>query len=161
MFTPSAYGEQMDALTLEELSADTAQQANTLELLPGQERFANPVTYEQADTTIDVANTWNRVIRSGDEVVGFVRAYFDPDFATDELRCCVWRVSVSASAQGKGVGRFAIEAVKEEALRRGFDHLSVLWQAGDEGPGNFFRKLGFIETGQSGYGDVIGSLPLR
>jgi diamine N-acetyltransferase len=161
MFTPSAYGEQMDALTLEELSADTAQQANTLELLPGQERFANPVTYEQADNTIDVTNTWSRVIRSGDEVVGFVRAYFDPDFATDELRCCVWRVSVSASAQGKGVGRFAIEAVKEEALRRGFDHLSVLWQAGDEGPGNFFRKLGFIETGQSGYGDVIGSLPLR
>ena len=47
----------MDALILEELSADTAQQANTLELLPGQERFANPVTYEQADTTIDVANT--------------------------------------------------------------------------------------------------------
>jgi diamine N-acetyltransferase len=101
------------------------------------------------------------VIRSGDEVVGFVRAYFDPDFATEELRCCVWRVSVSASAQGKGVGRFAIEAVKREALRRGFHHLSVLWQAGDEGPGNFFRKLGFIETGQSDYGDAIGSLPLR
>lgn len=151
----------MDALTLEELSADTAQQANTLELLPGQERFANPVTYEQADTSIDVANTWSRVIRSGDEVVGFVRAYFDPEYTTDELRCCVWRVSVSAGAQGKGVGRFAIEAVKQEALRRGFDHLSVLWQAGDEGPGNFFRKLGFIETGQSDYGDVIGSLPLR
>ena len=151
----------MDALTLEELSADTAQQANTLELLPGQERFANPVTYEQADTSIDVANTWSRVIRAGDEVVGFVRAYFDPDFTTEELRCCVWRVSVSAGAQGKGVGRFAIEAVKQEALRRGFDHLSVLWQAGDEGPGNFFRKLGFIETGQSDYGDVIGSLPLR
>lgn len=151
----------MDALILEELSADTAQQANTLELLPGQERFANPVTYEQADTTIDVANTWSRVIRSGDEVVGFVRAYFDPDYATDELRCCVWRVSVSADAQGKGVGRFAIEAVKQEALRRGFDQLSVVWQADDEGPGNFFRKLGFIETGQSDYGDVIGSLPLR
>ena len=151
----------MDALTLEELSADTAQQANSLELLPGQERFANPVTYEQADTSIDVANTWSRVIRAGDEVVGFVRADFDPDFTTEELRCCVWRVSVSAGAQGKGVGRFAIEAVKQEALRRGFDHLSVLWQAGDEGPGNFFRKLGFIETGQSDYGDVIGSLPLR
>ena len=151
----------MDALTLEELSADTAQHANTLELLPGQERFANPVTYEQAGNTVEVSKTWSRVIRSGDEVVGFVRAYFDPDFATEELRCCVWRVSVSASAQGKGVGRFAIEAAKQEALHRGFDHLSVLWQAGDEGPGKFFHKLGFIETGQSDYGDVIGSLALR
>ncbi len=151
----------MDALTLEELSADTAEQANTLELLPGQERFANPVTYEQADTSIDVAHTWSRVIRSGDEVVGFVRAYFDPEFAIEELRCCVWRVSVAAEAQGKGVGRFAIEAVKREALDRGFDHLTVLWQAGDEGPGNFFHKLGFIDIGQSDYGDVIGSMPLR
>lgn len=151
----------MDALILEELSADTAEQANTLELLPGQERFANPATYEQAGTTIDIGYTWSRVVRSGDEVVGFVRAYFDPNYATEELRCCVWRISVSASAQGKGVGRFAIEAVKQEALARGFDHLTVLWQAGDEGPGNFFHKLGFIETGQSDFGDVIGSLQLR
>ena len=103
----------MDAFTLEELSAATAEQANTLEMLPGQERFANPVTYEQANETIEVTNTWSRVIRSGGEVVGFVRAYFDPDYATEELRCCVWRVSVSANAQGKGVGHFAIEAVKQ------------------------------------------------
>lgn len=151
----------MDAFTLEELSAATAEQANTLEMLPGQERFANPVTYEQADGTIEVTNTWSRVIRSGGEVVGFVRAYFDSDYATEELRCCVWRVSVSANAQGKGVGRFAIEAVKREALRRGFDHLSVLWQSSDEGPGNFFGKLGFTETGQSDYGDTIGTMPLR
>lgn len=151
----------MASFTLEELSADTAEQANTLEMLPGQERFANPVTYEQADGTIEVTNTWSRVIRSGGEVVGFVRAYFDSDYATEELRCCVWRVSVSANAQGKGVGRFAIEAVKREALQRGFDQLSVLWQSSDEGPGNFFRKLGFTETGQSDYGDTIGTMPLR
>jgi diamine N-acetyltransferase len=161
MLTTSAYGGEMAAFTLEELSADTAEQANTLEMLPGQERFANPVTYEQADGTIEVTNTWSRVIRSGGEVVGFVRAYFDSDYATEELRCCVWRVSVSANAQGKGVGRFAIEAVKREALQRGFSHLSALWQSSDEGPGNFFRKLGFTETGQSDYGDTIGTMPLR
>jgi diamine N-acetyltransferase len=161
MLTTSAYGGEMASFTLEELSADTAEQANTLEMLPGQERFANPVTYEQADGTIEVTNTWSRVIRSGGEVVGFVRAYFDSDYATEELRCCVWRVSVSANAQGKGVGRFAIEAVKREALQRGFDQLSVLWQSSDEGPGNFFRKLGFTETGQSDYGDTIGTMPLR
>jgi diamine N-acetyltransferase len=59
------------------------------------------------------------------------------------------------------VGRFAIEAVKREALQRGFSHLSALWQSGDEGPGSFFRKLGFTETGQSDYGDTIGTMPLR
>jgi diamine N-acetyltransferase len=150
----------MDALTLEELSADTAHQANSLELLPGQENFANPVTYEHAGATIELSRMWSRVIRDGDEVVGLVRAYFDQDYSHEALRCCVWRVTVAASAQGRGVGRFAIDAVRAEALNQGFPALSVVWQAGDAGPENFFHRLGFQENGVTEYGEKIGSLPL-
>ena len=67
----------MTGLTLQELSADTALQANSLELLPGQEQFETPVTYENADAGLDHSKTWGRVITRGDEVLGFVRAYFD------------------------------------------------------------------------------------
>jgi diamine N-acetyltransferase len=151
----------MEPLILEELSATTAQQANSLELLPGQEQFANPVTYENADASIEISKTWSRVIRQGDTVVGFVRAYFDADNPHEELRCCVWRVTVAGSAQGQGVGRLAIEAVKNEAIAQGFDTLTVVWQAGDAGPGNFFHKLGFVDTGITEYGDTIGAMPLR
>jgi diamine N-acetyltransferase len=150
----------MDPLKLEELSATTAEQANSLELLPGQEQFANPVTYEHADSSIEISKTWSRVICQGDEVLGFVRAYFDAENPHDELRCCVWRVSVAGSAQGKGVGRFAIEAVKNEARAQGFSTLTAVWQAGDKGPGEFFRKLGFVETGTTEYGDTVGALSL-
>lgn len=151
----------MEPLLLEELSATTAQQANSLELLPGQEQFVTPVTYENADSLIEISKTWSRVVCQGDEVQGFVRAYFDAENPHDELRCCVWRVSVAGSAQGRGVGRFAIEAVKAEALRQGFDTLTVVWQTGDAGPGEFFHKLGFADTGVTEYGDTIGALSLR
>jgi diamine N-acetyltransferase len=150
----------MTGLELRELSADTAMQANSLELRPGQEQFETPVTYANADSTLDNAKTWGRVITLDDEVVGFVRAYFDSSHSDEALRCCVWRVSVAASAQGKGVGRFAIDAAKEEARAQGFTTLTAVWSGGDEGPGEFFRHLGFQESGVTEYGDTIGSLAL-
>lgn len=150
----------MTGLMLRELSADTAMQANSLELRPGQEQFETPVTYANADATLDPTKTWSRVITLDDEVVGFIRAYFDSTHPDEALRCCVWRVSVSASAQGQGVGRFAVEAVIEEASDRGFTTLTALWSGDEEGPGEFFRRLGFEEKGVTEYGDTIGSLSL-
>lgn len=150
----------MEGLTLEDLSANTALAANSLELRPGQEQFANPVTYEHADASVDHTKTWSKVVLLDGQVVGVVRAHFDAGHAQDELRSCIWRISVSASAQGKGVGRFAIEAVKDEARSRGFHTLTVVWTPGEKGPGEFFRKLGFVDSGKTQYGDVIGSLPL-
>jgi diamine N-acetyltransferase len=150
----------MTGLVLRELSADTAIQANSLELRPGQEQFETPVTYANADPTLDPTKTWSRVITLNDDVVGFVRAYFDSSHPDEALRCCVWRVSVAASAQGQGVGRFAIDAVREEARAQGFTALTAVWSGGDEGPGEFFRHLGFHESGVTEYGDTIGSLTL-
>lgn len=160
MFTQTPYAKQMTDLALQELSAATAQAANSLELRPGQEQFETPITYANADESLDGSKTWGRVITQGGDVVGFVRAYFDSSHPEAALRCCVWRVSVAASAQGQGVGRFAIEAVQEEARAQGFQTLTAVWSADDAGPGEFFRRLGFVETGSTEYGDTIGSLAL-
>lgn len=148
----------MTDLRLEELSASNALAASTLELRPGQEEFANPTTYVQADATIDPARAWSRVIMDGDTVVGVVRAYFDPDYPDEELRSCLWNISVSADAQGTGVGRFAIAAVVQEAQDRGLSQLSVMWEDGEHGPGQFFRRMGFEDRGVTRYGDRIGVL---
>lgn len=150
----------MDGLRLDELSARTALAANSLELRPGQEQFTTPVTYQNADATIDPAMTWSRVVLLGDDVVGFVRAHFDQDNPQVELRCCVWRITVSGEAQGQGVGRFAIDSVKDEARHRGFSALTAVWTPGEAGPGQFFHRLGFEDSGVTEYGDTIGSLPL-
>ena len=150
----------MPDLVLEELSASTAVAANGLELRPGQQAFATPTTYTQEEQGIDPSKAWARVIKQGDEVVGFVRAYCDPEHPKEELRCCIWRITVAGSHQGVGVGRFAVEAVIDEAKRQECKSLTVMWTPGDEGPGEFFHHLGFVDVGDSAYGDRIGSLAL-
>ena len=150
----------MDNLRLEELSAATAQQANSLELVPGQEAFETPVTYEHYESSLNLANTWSRVIIAGDEVVGFVRAHFDATHDQPELRSALWRVSVAASAQGQGVGRFAVASASDEARSHGLSEITAVWSSDDKGPGDFFHKLGFHDSGVTEYGDQIGTLAL-
>lgn len=160
MFTWFGYLSEMENLRLEELSAANAQQANSIELVPGQEAFETPVTYEHYESSLNLANTWSRVIIADEEVVGFVRAHFDSQHEQPELRSALWRVSVAASAQGQGVGRFAITAASEEARTHGLTELTAVWSPDDKGPGDFFHKLGFHDSGITEYGDQIGTLSL-
>lgn len=148
----------MSELRLEELSASNIVAANSLSLRPGQEQFIAPVTYSAESSVINPATTWQRVVLLDGKVVGFVQANFDPNESREELRACIWRINVDADLQGKGVGRFAVEAVLEEARSRGFDHITVMWERGPGGPGDFFHRIGFVDVGESAYGDVIGSL---
>lgn len=150
----------MPELRLEELSAKTIVAANNLTLRRGQEQFVTPPSYAIADNFINPITSWPRVVLDGDTVVGFIRGNFDPDAQQDEFRSCIWRVTVSGEHQGTGVGRFAVWALAEEAKSRGFDRLTALWEPGDEGPEDFFLKVGFTIVGQTQYGENIGALSL-
>jgi len=150
----------MAELRLEELNASNIVAANSLSLKPGQEQFIAPVTYAAEASVVNPDTAWQRVALSGDRVVGFIHGNFDPENEHEEFRACIWRINVDAEAQGKGVGRFLAHALAEEAKRRGFDHITVLWEPGDEGPGEFFHRIGFKDIGETQYGDVIGSLQL-
>ncbi|BDZ63780.1 GNAT family N-acetyltransferase [Agromyces mangrovi Wang et al. 2018] len=150
----------MGDLRLEELSASNVVAANSLSLKPGQEQFVAPVTYSAETTVVNPATTWQRVVLQGDRVVGFIHGNFDPDEEREEFRACLWRINVDADVQGKGVGRFLAEALAREAKARGFDHVTVMWEPGDQGPGEFFHRIGFRDVGESEYGDIIGTLAL-
>jgi len=148
----------MSALRLEELSAKTIVAANGLTLRPGQEQFVTPVSYSAADAYVNPTTTWARVVLDGDDVVGFIRGNFDADNPRPEFRSCIWRINVDATAQGRGVGKFAVHALADEARQRGFDTVTVIWETGEEGPGEFFRRIGFVEIGETEYGEKIGAL---
>lgn len=150
----------MGQLRLEELSAKTIVAANNITLRRGQEQFVTPPSYAMADAYLNPVTTWPRVVLDGETVVGFIRGNFDPDAAQEEFRSCVWRVSVAADSQGSGVGSFAVRALAEEAKTRGFDHLTALWEPGDDGPEEFFLHVGFVITGQTQYGENIGTLTI-
>ena len=140
----------MAELRLEELYASNIVAANNLSLKPGQEQFIAPVTYS---AEASVVNPDDRVAarraRSRTKVVGFIHGNFDPENAHEEFRACIWRINVDAEAQGKGVGRFLAQALAEEAKRRGFDRITVMWEPGEEGPEAFFHRIGFVDVGET------------
>ncbi|CAN5271074.1 GNAT family N-acetyltransferase [soil metagenome] len=150
----------MGDLRLEELSAKTIVAANGLTLRPGQEQFVTPPSYAIADAYINPVTSWPRVVLDGETVVGFIRGNFDPDSPQEEFRSCIWRVNVAADAQGSGVGRFAVVALADEARQRGFSQLTAIWEAGEEGPEDFFLHTGFTVVGETQYGEKIGALAL-
>lgn len=150
----------MGTLRLEELSAKTIVAANNLTLRRGQEQFVTPPSYAIADSDINPITSWPRVVLDDDTVVGFVRGNFDPESTREEFRSCIWRVSVDASAQGHGVGRFAVLALADEARSRGFSRIYSIWEPGEEGPEQFFLRVGFSIIGQSQYGENIGVLDI-
>ncbi len=150
----------MGELKLEELSAQNIVAANTLSLKPGQEQFIAPVSYSVAASVINPATSWQRVVLLDGVVAAFIHGNFDPTSEHEEFRACIWRINVDADAQGQGVGTFAAQALAAEARDRGLDHVSVIWEPGDDGPEAFFHHLGFVDVGETPYGETIGSLKL-
>lgn len=150
----------MGTLQLEELSATTIVAVNALSMKPGQEQFITPVSYAAAAAVTPLDSAWQRVIVEDGQVVGFVHGNFDPDNANEEFRACLWRINVDANAQGKGVGTFAVNALLDEAKRRGLSRVTVLWERGELGPEEFFLHTGFKPAGETAYGEVIGAIDL-
>ena len=149
----------MPELRIEELSASNISAANTLSLKPGQEQFITPVSYSAAAAVNDPNVTWQRVVVDGDEVVGFIMGSFDPD-AGDEWSSILWRINVDAEDQGRGVGLFAVNALADEARRRGQSRLYVIWELGELGPQEFFLRAGFSPVGETQYGEILGAMDL-
>lgn len=150
----------MAELRLQELSATTAAQANGLTLKPGQEEFLAPQTYTHYEDQIDPSHSWPRVVVDGDDVVGYIMGHFDESASEDFFRAALWRINVSASAQGSGVGRFAVHALADEARARGFERITVVWEPGEAGPEKFFEAVGFRVIGETPYGEKLGALDL-
>lgn len=148
----------MTELRLEELSAATIVAVNSLSLKPGQEQFIAPVSYGTAATVMNPRTSWQRVVLEHDEVVGFISANFDPDEPHERFRSVLWRINVDADDQGRGVGRFAVEALVDEARARGMDHVNVIYESGEEGPGAFFTRVGFEPVGETEYGETVAEI---
>ncbi|OIJ34007.1 MULTISPECIES: GNAT family N-acetyltransferase [unclassified Microbacterium] len=148
----------MSELRMVELSAATIVAVNNLSLKPGQEQFLAPVSYGIAATVINPQTSWQRVILDRNEVVGFVSANFDDEAPEEHFRSVLWRINVDADDQGRGIGRFAVENLIDEARNRGVDHVNVIYEAGEDGPEAFFRRVGFTPVGETAYGEVIAQI---
>ena len=135
-------------------------EACRLAVRPDQERHVWPVAVSLAEAYARPTIAWPRLVLRDGELVGFVMGGFDPESPVWFFRAGIWRLNVAAGAQRSGVGRFAVRAVLDEALRRGAAEATVLWVPGEDGPEGFFRRMGFSDTGER-FGDrAVGRLAL-
>ena len=95
------------------------------------------------------------LIYNGDELVGFIMAAFDPGNADDLYHSYLWRLNIGADHQGEGYGRFAVECLCQEVLRRGQYRLTVSYHLDQHGPEGFYLNLGFRRTGKENQGEII------
>jgi diamine N-acetyltransferase len=145
---------------LEPVTQENVRAACGLKLRTDQEHLVAPVAWSLADayTMPDIA--WPRLIYDGDQLVGFVMAAFAQGHDNPVFHSHLWRLNIGAERQGKGYGRFAVEEVCHEAMRRGHSRLTVGYHEGQHGPEEFYRRLGFRPTGEYNHGEAIAERTL-
>lgn len=148
---------------LRELTPNNVEDACRIAVRPEQERFVSPVAWSLAEAYVHPGVAWPRLIVDDGRPVGFLMGFFDivwdPDHPEhpDERRSGLWRLNIAAEHQGKGYGRFAVEAVCAEVRRRGGHRAVTTWEPGADGPERFYLRLGFRPTGETSGGQVVGA----
>ena len=71
------------SLHLQEITPDNLETAISLKVRPDQEHAVAPVVKSLAEAYVHPGIAWPRLICDGDEVVGFLMAFFDIDWTGD------------------------------------------------------------------------------
>jgi diamine N-acetyltransferase len=150
----------MSTPRLEPITRDNVYAACGVTVRPDQQHLVAPVVMSLAEAYAYGETAWPRLVLDDGAAVAFVMGGFDPDAPVDAFRCGIWRLNVAAEHQGRGYGRFAVDAVLAEARRRGSNRATVLWKPGPDGPERFYLRLGFRPTGEILQEEVVGEISL-
>ena len=130
-------------VSLREITKETLRDVLRLSVAPEQERYVanNSVSIAQAHFHKDA---WFRAIYAGDTPVGFVMLSDIPEKAEYFL----WRFMIDRNHQRKGYGKRALELLVEHVRTRpGATHLYTSYKVGDGSPEEFYKRFGFVPTG--------------
>lgn len=109
-----------------------------------QNTFVAPNSYSLAEALFN-PKAWYRAIYAGKAPVGFVMLEDDPEAEKYYL----WRFMIAPHFQKRGFGAQAIAAVIEYVKSRpGASELLLSYIDHEQGPAEFYRGLGFSETGE-------------
>lgn len=151
-------------VSLREITRATVWSICDLKTTPAQERFCGP-NVDSLIETLFAKDVWFRAIYAGETPVGFVMVAYHSDArgpvdpATGEH--FLWRLMLDRDRQRKGYGQRTVKQVIEH-LRSlpGATYLVTSCGVGNGSPRDFYRKLGFEETGEIVDDEVVLRLPL-
>lgn len=88
---------------------------------------------------------WIRGVLRNSEPAGFIMC---ADQTEQQKDSWLWRLLVDKSHQGFGVGTFAVTSVIERYRELGMQRILTAWHPSEGNAGDFYKKFGFIETGE-------------
>jgi diamine N-acetyltransferase len=145
----------LTGLRLEPVTQENVRAACKLKTRPDQKDLVAPVAWSLAEAYTMPDIVWPRLICGGGQLLGFIMAVFDPEDENALFHSYLCRMNIGAEHQGKGYGRFAVEALCQEAIRRGQYRLTVSYHPYQHGPEGFYRRLGFHPTGEYNDDEVV------
>lgn len=152
-----------DTVRLVEITPDNARAVEALVTHKSQERFVAPVLCSFADALIRKVKDgvpvvpWYRAIDADGELAGFVMLTAVTDSRPEPY---LWRLLVDRRHQRRGIGVQTLEAVVEVCRDWGAESLAVSWVEGRGSPEPFYRRHGFVPTGEVKEDEVVARLPL-
>jgi diamine N-acetyltransferase len=143
-------------VTLREITKDTVRSVIKLDVADRQKGFVAPNSVSIAQAHFEPKG-WFRAVYAGEDPVGFVMVYEDPD----KPEYYLWRFMIDHHHQGNGYGRRALELVIERV--RGLPSATRLltsYVPGEGSPGDFYHRMGFVDTGDVEGDELVTALPL-
>lgn len=100
---------------------------------------------------------WMRGVLRNSAPAGFVMCADQTEQQKDPW---LWRLLVDKSHQGFGVGTFAVTAVIERYRELGMQRVLTSWHPSEGNAGDFYKRFGFIETGEKIDEEIVAELKL-
>ncbi len=148
---PPAGPDRSSVVTLQKIDEDNVRSVIRLEVAGHQRSMVATNAVSLAQYAVS-PKAWTRAIYADDVPVGYVLLYDDADAPEYFL----WRFMIDRRYQGSGFGRKAIELVVEYVRTRPqASNLLTSYVPTPGGPGPFYHRLGFVDTGEVDDGEIV------
>lgn len=152
-----------DDVALVPIDASTTRTVWRLATHRSQERFVSTTAASFADALFPESVggmplvPWLRMVTADGEPAGFVMlAEVTPTVPDPYL----WRLLIDRRHQRRGIGARVIGLLADRLREQGGTRLVTSWVEGPGGPAPFYRRLGFVPTGEVVDGETVAALPL-
>mgnify|MGYP000432231620 CR=1 FL=1 len=143
-------------ITLREVDDENVQAVIDLQVAAEQTNFVAPNIKSLAQA-FAAKKAWVRAIYADDEPVGFAMLSDDDE----KPRYYLWRFMIDHRYQGLGYGRQAMALIHDYVRTRpGGDRIYLSYVPESGGPEDFYKSLGYEDTGRVHHGEVEAMLLL-
>ena len=153
MATPT----RTSVVSLREVTRENLLEILKLAVSEAQNKFVAPNTVSIAQAHFYPEKAWFRAIYADETPVGFLMLSDQPH----KPEYFLWRLMIAAEYQGLGFGAKAIKLlIAHVKMRPQATGLFTSYVPGEGSPGDFYHKLGFVDTGEVEEGENVARLPL-